>query len=195
MLKHQTPVPMDGGVSYVVEMWSEWTLTIGNGEDTKVWREACCLTDAVIRPMGSPELFSKDLKVADLFCPRTKEWNKELIQQILPHEAPDILCIKPSTTGASDTYSWTLTSNGDYSTKSGYYTALNITYSAEPTTTNQAHCNWITDIWTLPLPPNYNVFSMKITIYFFGGKHDGFSGKVQFLQFDGKYVSSVLAGK
>ena len=145
--------------------------------------------------MGSPELSSKDLKVADLFCPRTKEWNKELIQQILPHEAPDILCIKPSTTGASDTYSWTLTSNGDYSTKSGYYTALNITYSAEPTTTNQAHCNWITDIWTLPLPPNYNVFSMKITIYFFGGKHDGFSGKVQFLQFDGKYVSSVLAGK
>ncbi|KAG5383440.1 hypothetical protein IGI04_034910 [Brassica rapa subsp. trilocularis] len=68
--------------------------------------------------MGSPELSSKDLKVADLFCPRTKEWNKELIQQILPHEAPDILCIKPSTTGASDTYSWTLTSNGDYSTKS-----------------------------------------------------------------------------
>ena len=96
-----------------------------------------------------------------MFCPGTKEWNKELIQQILPHEASDILCIKPSTTRASDTYSWTLTSNGDYSTKSGYYTTLNSTYPAEPTTTNQARCNWIKDIWTLPLPPKISVFFCK----------------------------------
>ncbi|KAF3503221.1 hypothetical protein F2Q69_00045681 [Brassica cretica] len=68
--------------------------------------------------MGPRNWSSVDLKVADLFQAGTKEWNKELIQQLLPNEAPSIFCIKPSTTGAKDTYSWTMTSNGDYSTKS-----------------------------------------------------------------------------
>ena len=52
------------------------------------------------------------------------ERNKELISTILPTEASDILCIRPSKIGASDTHNWLLMVNGEYSTKTGYFSAL-----------------------------------------------------------------------
>lgn len=141
---------------------SNTTRTIGNGVNTKVWREAWCSTEAVISPIGPPELATNDLKVSDLFYPDTTTWNKELIQQILPREAPSILCIKPSKTGASDSYSWILTANGEYSTKSGYYVALDNYQPATPTTmAHQNQCDWNRDIWKLQLPLKLRVFLWK----------------------------------
>lgn len=76
--------------------------TIGNGRDTSIWNDPWLSTTTLARPMGPPEQTTKDLKVADLLSPATGDWDKDVINRILPHEAPTILCLKPSKTGAQD---------------------------------------------------------------------------------------------
>ncbi|KAF2554327.1 hypothetical protein F2Q68_00037097 [Brassica cretica] len=53
----------------------------------------------------------------------TKEWNKALVEKILPELAYHIFSIRPSTMDAPDSYIWTHQDSRIYSAKSGYYAA------------------------------------------------------------------------
>lgn len=69
---------------------------IGNGQNTNVWNEPWLSPSHPRCPMGPPNREHQHLLVADLLCESTKEWNKGLVLQLLPHEADNIFCIKPS---------------------------------------------------------------------------------------------------
>lgn len=136
--------------------------TIGNGRDTSIWNDPWLSTTTLARPMGPPEQATKDLKVADLLSPATGGWDKDVINRILPHEAPTILCLKPSKTGVQDKHCWIKTKNGEYSTKTGYYSALDKQWEQRPAPPSRHLCNWMKDVWTVPLSPKLQIFLWKI---------------------------------
>ncbi|KAL0724277.1 hypothetical protein Bca4012_038876 [Brassica carinata] len=112
--------------------------------------------------MGPLESSSMELKVADLLNADTRDWNEELVCKLLSNEASDILCIKPSKTGATGTFCWLPTLYGEYTTKTGYYSALKQLESTEASAVTSQPCDWMKDIWLLPLPPKLRVFLCKI---------------------------------
>ncbi|KAF3580933.1 hypothetical protein DY000_02031905 [Brassica cretica] len=99
---------------------------IGNGEETRVWRDAWISTTSPITPYGPVNECAHNLMVADLLCRESKEWNIWKIESVLPHLLPDILLLKPSITGGRDSYAWLASKSVDYSTKSGYFVATSL---------------------------------------------------------------------
>ena len=97
---------------------------IGNGADTRIWDEPWFSTSEIAQPMGPPDLETKDLTVADLLDQPSGTWNRELVSHIFPAAAPSILCLRPSIFGALDKHCWLPTKDGEYSTRTGYFTAL-----------------------------------------------------------------------
>ena len=135
---------------------------IGNGESTRIWDEPWLSMDSPARPMGPPNLESKDLKVADLLNHATGEWDRQRIDTLLPFEAHKILQLKPSKTGGGDKMCWLATKNGEYSTKTGYYTALKQMEFDQNSPPSRSNCDWMADIWLIPIPPKLKVFLWKI---------------------------------
>lgn len=75
--------------------------------------------------MGPLDLITKYLTVAELIIADTGKWNMRKIMNLLPQEAQNILCIRPSKLGAKDSYIWLSTKDGEkYSTKTGYQIVL-----------------------------------------------------------------------
>ena len=96
---------------------------IGDGESTLVWKDPWLSMDEPLRPVGPMQEIHQDLCIADLLCRRTTEWNIPKILSILPQHLPEIFLIKPSVTGATDSYVWLASKSEMYSAKSGYYAA------------------------------------------------------------------------
>ncbi|XP_018460851.1 uncharacterized protein LOC108831839 [Raphanus sativus] len=90
----------------------------GNGQTTRIWRDSWISSNEVLKPRGPIKESDLELTVADLLTSELK-WNKKRIYELLPDLAMQIQCIKPSTTGAEDSYIWHQTTTGSYSTKSG----------------------------------------------------------------------------
>lgn len=73
--------------------------------------------------MGPTAEEDQDLFVSDLLCRGSVEWNITKIMSTIPHLLTTILRLKPSITGASDSYVWLASKSGQYSAKSGYFVA------------------------------------------------------------------------
>ena len=100
---------------------------VGNGETINVWNDPWLSLTGQMRPMGPPSFQYLDTRVADIIVPETGDWDLVKIRTIMPDFEEHILSIKPSLTGAPDKLVWLGTKSGTYSTKSGYYTAVNTT--------------------------------------------------------------------
>lgn len=120
---------------------------IGNGKDTLIWDESWLSLDKPSRPMGPPTHETKDWRVSELIIGDSGEWNRELIGRLLLIAATVILSIKPRKLGKTYTLVWLPTKDGDYSTKTGYYTGLAMKETSQPQLPPQHPCNWNSDIW------------------------------------------------
>ncbi|CAN6852484.1 unnamed protein product, partial [Brassica oleracea] len=69
----------------------------------------------------------------------------------MPHLLPEILCIRPSITGAPDSYAWLASKIGVYSVKSGYFVAAFMIQHALKK-----------GIWTCKTSPKLHLFLWKI---------------------------------
>ncbi|XP_048629759.1 uncharacterized protein LOC125601745 [Brassica napus] len=134
---------------------------VGNGDSIKVWNDAWLTLDSPCRPMGPATRESAELTVKDLILEETGEWNRGLIQTILPFEEERILNLQPSTKGAPDALKWLGTRTGEYSVKSGYYTAMaEVTdeiLEGEPT----PEFDWKKTVWNLAVAPKVKMFMWK----------------------------------
>ena len=90
---------------------------VGNGEQINAWSDPWLSLTSQRRPMGPPPEHYMNLTVRELLLPNSSDWNRELIQQIMPHEEEAILSIKPSKSGAPDKLVWLSTRSGEYTTK------------------------------------------------------------------------------
>ncbi|XP_010457037.1 PREDICTED: uncharacterized protein LOC104738581 [Camelina sativa] len=114
--------------------------------------------------MGPPTEASQHLKVADLLLPKSKYWNKELIRNILPEYEQMILNLNPSFSGAPDIWAWLPSSDGTYSSKSGYIEAIKKEEPEESTPINTTldNFNWHKQIWSLKCSPKTKLLLWKI---------------------------------
>ena len=139
---------------------------IGNGDDTRVWKDPWLSTEHPSTPMGPATERDQDLFVSDLICRGSGDWNIPRIITSPPHLLPQILRLRPSITGAPDSFAWLATKSGTYSVKSGYYVA---------TTLRNAEIREVTEaqrveehtlckaIWTAKVSPKIQLFLWKIT--------------------------------
>lgn len=97
---------------------------VGDGASIKIWDDLWLSLENPIRPMGPATRDTAPLVVRDLLQEDTGEWNRNLIQLILPQEEECILCLKSSSTGAPDKLRWLGTKSGEYSVKTGYHVVM-----------------------------------------------------------------------
>ena len=89
---------------------------VGDGSSTKIWGEPWISTDHAMLPFGPVKQDESDLYVSDLILRGTGKWNIARIQELLPDVAEEIMAIRPSLTGANDSYVWYPVASGSYST-------------------------------------------------------------------------------
>ena len=127
---------------------------IGNGETTSVWKDSWISLDEDIKPYGPvPESFI-DLKVSDLLTSDLK-WNEKRLAEILPQMASRIKCIHPSERGAADIYIWQPVKSGQYTTRSGYNSAVRNDTGGAAIPNNGF--DWIKDVWTGKFSPKMSL--------------------------------------
>ena len=132
---------------------------VGDGDSINVWTDPWLSLSEPRRPMGpAPERFV-NLKVRDLMLSNGSDWNRDLIQQILPQEEAIILSIKSSRSGAPDKLIWLGTSSGEYTTKSGYLKALEYNPTSPPPNRS---IDWNNGVWKLKVAPKIKLFLWKI---------------------------------
>lgn len=137
---------------------------IGNGETTSLWKDPWLSLRTPQRPMGPAPLNSHDLKVSALISHDSCEWDREKIRKILPEWEEEILAIKLSGFGASDTHAWLPAKTGLYTAKSGYYEAVKDKKETALSQFQEANkdFNWTKEIWNIRTSPKTKFFLWKV---------------------------------
>lgn len=91
---------------------------VGNGYFIYVWVDPWVDINGMRVPLIKNMFINIDLKVADLIDPRTKTWDRDILQDLFyPGEAAVILRNKP-VVSKEELWSWKFTQSGDYNIKS-----------------------------------------------------------------------------
>ncbi|KAG7563623.1 Reverse transcriptase zinc-binding domain [Arabidopsis suecica] len=110
--------------------------------------------------MGPVPFAEKDLLVEDLFLHGTVDWDHDKVWSLFPNYALEILAIKPSRLGASDKRVWLASSDGLYTTKSGYAIAREEMSSLDHHK-DSGGCDWIKEVWGIKSSPKVKHFLWK----------------------------------
>lgn len=97
---------------------------IGSGRITNIWREPWTAIVSTEITTGPFPLHTENWNVADLFVDNKPVWDVTRVQSLFPNIWKEILLIKPSSTETEDMYMWTETKDGEYSTRTRYFTAM-----------------------------------------------------------------------
>ena len=122
---------------------------IGDGLSINIWQDPWLSMSKQERPMGPPTEQSAELSVADLMIADTRQWDRAKIR----------LCLRSSISGAPDKLFWLGTKSGDYTSKSGYFAAID---SEEAIEELEANFNWKKHVWNLQCAPKVKQFSWRL---------------------------------
>lgn len=134
---------------------------VGEGTEIKVWTDSWISTSNRVIPHGPLREGDSDLFVSDLITRGACEWNKELINKIMPGFTEAILELKPSKTGAKDSYIWYPSKTGIYSTKSGYAAAVAMQEQDHTSANIPSTFNWYKSVWSISTAPKIQLFIWK----------------------------------
>lgn len=134
--------------------------TVGDGKSIEVWNEPWLDNSTQLRPTGPAPEHLTQLKVSELIDPNSQDWNRAKIQSIIPQYEELILKIKLSKMGVVDKLIWLKTNSGEYTTKSGYWTAYEMTRRDEEQH-HQADFDWNKGVWKLNVAPKIKLFLWK----------------------------------
>ncbi|XP_013668888.1 uncharacterized protein LOC106373226 [Brassica napus] len=134
---------------------------VGDGASINIWDDPWLSLEKPLQPMGPATQASAMLVVKDLIHADRGEWNRGLIQTVLPHWEDQILLLQPSVRGAPDILKWLGTKRGDYSVKSGYHTAMSEVRDKILEDEATAEIDWKKTVWNLKLAPKVKMFIWK----------------------------------
>ena len=135
---------------------------IGNGSSTTIWGELWISTDHAMLPSSPVKEDESDLYVSDLILIGTGKWNLARIKKILPALAEEIMTLRPSLTGANDSYIWYPVASGSYSAKSGYAAASAAALQVVTQPAALASVNWKKYVWNVGYSPKLKLLTWKI---------------------------------
>lgn len=98
--------------------------TVGNGESILVWQDPWLSCETPSTPIGPPSLINVNMRVCDLLCPLTNDWDRGKIREALPHYEDHILRFITSFAPPQDCLAWLFDKSGSYSVRSGYNVGL-----------------------------------------------------------------------
>lgn len=134
---------------------------VGDGASISIWCDPRLSLIRQERPMGPPGEQSVELTVLDLMIAGGREWDRRRISLLLPDYKSKIHCIKPSLTRATDKLIWLGTKTGEYTTKSGYYSMVDVGSYGEAAVA-ATDINWNKGVWRLECVPKVKLFSWKL---------------------------------
>lgn len=128
--------------------------TIGSGADTYIWDDVWLPTSPARAPKPKTTHVDKDLKVHHLIDYDTKEWNVELLHElIVADDVSQILSLRISKSWRHDGYSWNHTNSGCYTVKSGYTLAVEQRKKAHEIPILAPNCNILKkQVWKVKAP-------------------------------------------
>ena len=135
---------------------------IGNGETTSLWSDSWICPERNIKPFGPITEKEQDLMVSDILTRKSREWNQEKIDNLLPELSSLILALRPSVLGAHDSFIWPLQKSGNYTAKLGYYSIQNLKNQSTQRLLGENTCNWKKLIWTPTMSPKLMFFLWKV---------------------------------
>ena len=135
---------------------------VGNGSSIRIWDDAWLSLTSKLRPTGPSTEASINITVADLFQDNSRDWDDGKIRSLLPQWEVVIKSIKPSRSGAADKQIWLSTPNGEYTTKSGYHTAINMRTEDLEVNEEEPALNWFKGVWNLHISPKIKMFLWKL---------------------------------
>lgn len=138
---------------------------VGDGSSIKVTKDKWIFnhpTNLVIHPPLEEEW---EWRVSEIIDWRFKEWDRELIEAKFHREdAEAILCLPLSRRHASDLLIWLHTKNGEYSVRSGYHVARELSRQesnkGESSRADYGGLVW-RHLWKLHLPNKIKVFGWR----------------------------------
>ena len=141
--------------------------TVGNGEDIRVWQDPWISCDTSTTPFGPPTLMSIDLRVSDLLCPLSNDWDLEKVRAVLPHYEDEIRSLITSSAPSRDRFAWLPDKPGLYTTRSGFRVGMNLLRGPEMQTTPQdpathSPFDWLKNIWNIHTAPKIKNFLWRV---------------------------------
>ncbi|XP_048611472.1 uncharacterized mitochondrial protein AtMg00310-like [Brassica napus] len=135
---------------------------IGDGSTTKIWGEPWISPSSATLPFGPTKEDESDLYVSDLILRGSGSWNITRLQELLPELTKEIMSLRPSVTGAQDSYVWYPVASGSYSAKSGYAAASASLFPTMNQPVVPTTFNWHTSVWNVESPPKLKLLIWKI---------------------------------
>lgn len=135
---------------------------IGNGETTKIWEDSWIFPSHRFVPFGPPSEESSNYVVKDLLVRDTAEWNRPMVDSLLPELAADIYLIRHSTLQTEDKFCWHKMKSGSYSVKSGYYAWQEESTNPQLLSPTITDFNWKKFVWQEETAPNQQIFPWKL---------------------------------
>ncbi|XP_018488218.1 uncharacterized protein LOC108858853 [Raphanus sativus] len=118
---------------------------VGDGTEIKVWHESWISTSTSVLPHGPLKEGDRDMFVSDLITRGSCDWNKELINKILPEFIEEILKLKPS----------------KMELKILTFAAVATQDLDNNNTTTLSTFNWYKSVWSVPTAPKIQLFIWK----------------------------------
>lgn len=132
---------------------------VGNEEATRVWGDPWLSFKSPSKSIGPPNLEAINLRVSDLLCPLTNQWDLDKIILHLPQYEDTILRIITSSAPSLDTLVWLPEKQGVYSTKTGY--GLEV-MEKNGNDRDDHQLDWLKHIWNVATSPKLKDFLWKI---------------------------------
>ncbi|KAL0283938.1 UNVERIFIED_CONTAM: hypothetical protein Sangu_2475900 [Sesamum angustifolium] len=151
-------------ISYkeIIAAGSRWS--VGSGSSIKIWKDTWLPRPVTFKPITPPPEDHDQNVVAAMIDPETKEWDRQIIENIFnPEDQELILKIPLGRESLPDTRCWHFTQNGLFTVRSAYFLAVKSLNSQSSSTRSNDPLNarWKT-IWNVKLPPKVRLFVWKL---------------------------------
>ncbi|CAN1313939.1 Putative ribonuclease H protein At1g65750 [Linum perenne] len=132
---------------------------IGDGNGVRVWGDPWLRRDGGLRVASDVIAGLEDMRVRDLFIPGTREWDAELVEELLNEEEAAVVLSTPVVdVGERDTRIWHYTKNGQYTVRSSYHVLMERVANMEHLHTPGP---W-KELWQLKVPPKMRVMLWRL---------------------------------
>ena len=132
---------------------------VGSGSEIRIFQDNWLPDPYLSRVLSPPDFLSIDARVSVLLDDVSRSWLQETIDNLfLPHEAKLIKSIPISLVDCNDKIFWPLSTDGEYSVKSGYRLLSSLSASETPSSSDNSQSKEIWKaIWSSKVPNRVKV--------------------------------------
>ncbi|XP_042953522.1 uncharacterized protein LOC122290063 [Carya illinoinensis] len=134
---------------------------VGDGRSIKIWKDKWVPRAITFKIQSSISILHAEAKVEQLISVEKKEWNVELVKEVMNEEEAEIISKLPiSLSGLPDKQIWAYSKNALYTVRSAYHVEINRRRRERGEMSNKSGEVW-RKVWLLNIPRVVKVFVWK----------------------------------